>query len=118
MEYVIVITGSNWQDTPLHYEIIESINNGNFPPQMPYFSGEKMSYHYFVDFHTAILEKVYGFLPQLVPFLASVFALLRDMSDKKRIVLAGIVTGLVFPFHVFAFICGYVAFFFSVLLNL
>jgi hypothetical protein len=203
--YGIVITGSNWQDTPLHYEIIESINNGNFPPQMPYYSGEKMSYHYFVDFHTAILEKAYGFLPKLVPFLDAVFilifavsvyglargngrrtaiiaaviatfgwgfsyfglfsalvngqfnpytnymyqyqgfyglpqifdnllqqrpmlvglpvfalvlALLRGMDDKKRIVLAGIVTGLVFPFHVFSFICAYVAFFFSVLLNL
>src|SRR4030042_6541357 len=80
MEYVIVITGSNWQDTPLHYEIIESINNGNFPPQMPYFSGEKMSYHYFVDFHTAILEKVYGFLPTLVPFLDAVFILIFALS--------------------------------------
>jgi hypothetical protein len=201
----IVITGSNWQDTPLHYEIIESINNGNFPPQMPYFSGEMMNYHYFVDFHTAILEKVCGFLPQLMPFLDAVFilifslsiygltrghgrraaiiatviatfgwgfsyfglfsalangqfspysnymyqyggffglpepfdnllqqrpmliglpvfalvlALLRDMDDKKRIVLAGIVTGLVFPFHAFSFICAYAAFFLSLLLNL
>ena len=25
-QYGIVLTGSNWQDTPLHYEIIESIN--------------------------------------------------------------------------------------------
>ena len=24
----VVLTGSNWQDTPMHYEIIESINNG------------------------------------------------------------------------------------------
>ncbi len=202
--YGIVITGSNWQDTPLHYEIIESINNGNFPPQMPYFSGEMMSYHYFVDFHTAILEKAYGFLPTLVPFLDAVFilifalsiygltrghgrraaliatviatfgwgfsyfglfsalangqfspysnymyqysgfygipevfdnllqqrpmlmglpvfalvlALLRGTDDKRRILLAGIVTGLVFPFHAFSFICAYVAFFLSILLN-
>jgi hypothetical protein len=34
-EYGIVLTGSNWQDTPFHYEIIESLNNGNFPPQTP-----------------------------------------------------------------------------------
>ncbi|MDI9577372.1 MAG: hypothetical protein QM398_04480, partial [Thermoproteota archaeon] len=34
-DYGIVITGANWQDTPFHYEIIESINNGNFPPQTP-----------------------------------------------------------------------------------
>ena len=72
-EFGIVITGSNWQDTPLHYEIIESINNGNFPPEMPYYSGNMMNYHYFVDFHTAILEKVYGFLPKLLPLLNAVF---------------------------------------------
>jgi hypothetical protein len=200
----IVITGSNWQDTPLHYEIIESINNGNFPPQMPYYSGEIMNYHYFVDFHTAILEKVYGFLPQLLPFLnagfilifalavyslarengkraaafatliatfgwgfsylglfsaltsgqfiptqnymyqygeffglppmldnllqqrplliglpvfALVLTLLRDMEDKKRVLLAGIVTGLLFPFHAVSFLCAYVAYFVSLLLN-
>jgi hypothetical protein len=200
----IVITGSNWQDTPLHYEIIESINNGNFPPQTPYYSGETMNYHYFVDFHTAILEKVYGFLPQLLPFLnggfiliyalavyslarengkrAAVFAtliatfgwgfsyfglfsaltsgqfiptqnymyqygeffglppmldnllqqrplliglpvfalvltLLRDMEDKNRVLLAGIVTGLLFPFHAVSFLCAYVAYFVGLLLN-
>jgi hypothetical protein len=200
----IVITGSNWQDTPLHYEIIESINNGNFPPQMPYYSGEIMNYHYFVDFHTAILEKVYGFLPKLLPFLNAVFilvfalavyslarvngkraatfatliatfgwglsylglfsaltggqfdpsqnymyqyngffglppmldnllqqrplliglpvfafvlTLLRDMEDKNRIILAGIVTGLLFPFHAVSFLCAYAAYFVSILLN-
>jgi hypothetical protein len=200
----IVITGSNWQDTPLHYEIIESINNGNFPPQMPYYSGENMNYHYFVDFQTAILEKVYGFLPKLLPFLNAVFilifavavyslarvngkrsavfatliatfgwglsyvslfsalssgqfnpatnymyqfngffglppildnllqqrplliglpvfafvlALLRDMEDKNRTLLAGVVTGLLFPFHAVSFICAYVAYFVSLLLK-
>jgi hypothetical protein len=200
----IVLTGSNWQDTPLHYEIIESINNGNFPPQMPYYSGERMTYHYFVDFHTAILEKVYGFLPQLLPFLNAIFiaifamsvyslsrvngrraaafstilatfgwgfsyfvlfsaltnnsfnpaqnyayqygglfglppifdnllqqrpllvglpvfafvlALLKDVDNKNRVILAGIVTGLVFPFHAVSFICCYVAYFASLLVN-
>ena len=72
-QYGIVLTGSNWQDTPLHYEIIESINHGNFPPQMPNYAGEPLTYHYFVDFHTAIIEKVYGYLPQLLPFLNAVF---------------------------------------------
>jgi hypothetical protein len=200
----IVITGSNWQDTPLHYEIIESVNNGNFPTQMPYYSGESMNYHYFVDFHTAILEKLYGFLPQLLSFLNAVFilvfalavyvlareygkraaifatiiailgwgfsffglfsaltsgqfsptqnymyqygeffglppmldnlfqqrplllglpvfalvlVLLRDMEDKNRLFLAGIVTGLLFPFHSIAFLCAYVAYVISLLLN-
>ncbi len=200
----IVITGSNWQDTPMHYEIIESINNGNFPPDMPYHAGETMNYHYFVDFHTAILEKVYGFLPTLLPIANAIFilifalsmyslvrangeqaanyttiiatfgwgfsflllfsalangqfniaqnytyqyngffglppifdnllqqrplllglpvfafvlTLLRNMEDKRRILLAGIIAGLVFPFHMFAFLCACIAYFFSVLLN-
>jgi hypothetical protein len=200
----IVITGSNWQDTPLHYEIIESINNGNFPPEMSHYSGNIMNYHYFVDFHTAILGKVYGFLPKLLPFLNAVFTLifglavyslarangkraavfatliatfgwglsyfgffsaltggqfdpsqnymyqydgffglppmldnllqqrplliglpvfalvltlLRDMEDKNRIILAGVVTGLLFPFHAVSFLCAYAAYFVSMLLN-
>ena len=38
-QYGIVMTGSNWQDTPFHYEIIESLNQGNFPPQTPNYIG-------------------------------------------------------------------------------
>ena len=79
-QYGIVLTGSNWQDTPLHYEIIESINNGNFPPQMPNFAGVPMTYYYFVDFHTAIIEKVFGYLPQLLPFLNAVFILVFGLA--------------------------------------
>jgi hypothetical protein len=196
-QYGIVLTGSNWQDTPLHYEIIESINNGNFPPQMPNFAGYPETYHYFVDFHTAIVEKMFGYLPMLLPFLNAVFivvfalaiyalardygrkvaviatvlgvfgwglsyfglfsalingtfnpgqnyifqyggtfglpsvfdnllqqrpmlvglpafalvlVLLRNMDNKKRILLAGVVTGLVFEFHNVAFFCCYVAY--------
>jgi len=201
----IVITGSNWQDTPLHYEIIESINAGNFPPEMPYYSGVEMSYHYFIDFHTAILEKVYGFMPKLLPisnaifilvFALSVYSLakangerealfstilatfgwgfsyfillsalltgefnpasnytyqyngffglppifdnllqqrpllmglpafafvlnlLRDLENRGRMVLAGIITGLLFPFHIISFLCCFVAYFIMIILNL
>jgi hypothetical protein len=196
-QYGIVITGSNWQDTPFHYEIIESLNNGNFPPQTPNYIGTPLTYHYFVDFHTAIVESVYGYLPTALPVLNALFivvfavaiyalarhygrraavvatvlgifgwglsytglfsalfdgtfspyqnyiyqfgqmfglpsifdnllqqrpllmglpvfalvlALLRDMSDKNRLLLAGILTGLVFPFHNVAFFCCYVAY--------
>ena len=201
----IVLTGSNWQDTPFHYEIIESINNGNFPPQTPNYVGTPLTYHYFVDFNNAILEKVYGYLPTLLPFLNAVFiavfalamyalarpfgrraaviamvlgvfgwglsyfglfnalfsgqfsvsqnygyqfgqlfglppifdnllqqrpmlvglpafalvlALLRNMDDKKRILLAGIVTGLVYQFHNVAFFCCYVVFAVCLLVNI
>jgi uncharacterized membrane protein len=203
-EHGIVITGSNWQDTPLHYSIIESINNGNFPPEMPYYSGVRISYHYFVDLHTAILEKVYGFMPKLLPILNAVFILifalsiyslaringekeaafstiiatfgwgfsyftlfsavltgefnpwqnysyqynsffglppifdnllqqrplliglpafafvlnlLRDLKDRNRIFLAGIITGLLFPFHTLSFFCCFVAYLINIVLN-
>ncbi|MGB7001034.1 MAG: hypothetical protein WBE22_03330 [Halobacteriota archaeon] len=77
----IMLTGSNWQDTPMHYGIIESINNGNFPPQMPYYAGVDMTYHYFVDFHTAILEKAFGaFLPRLIVFTNAFFVFLFALS--------------------------------------
>jgi hypothetical protein len=204
-DYGIVITGSNWQDTPFHYEIIESINQGNFPPQTPNYISTPLTYHYFVDFHTAILENMYGYLPTLLPFLNAVFigvfavamyalgrhygrrvaviatvlgvfgwgfsyfglfdalingsfapwtnyifqfkgqfglpsifdnllqqrpmlmglpvfalvlALLRDMSDSNRLLLAGVLTGLVFQFHNVAFFCCYVAFAAAVLFSI
>ena len=223
-QYGIVVTGSNWQDTPFHYEIIESINQGNFPPQTPNYVGTPLTYHYFVDFHTAIIEKMYGYLPTLLPVLNALFilvfafavyalarpygrkaaviatvlgvfgwglsyfglfsalftgqfnpnnnyiyqfgklwqwqfdpnqnyfnqligqlfglpsifdnllqqrpllvglpafafvlALLRDMSDRNRLILAGIMTGLVYQFHNVAFFCCYVAFAVCLLLNL
>jgi hypothetical protein len=200
----IVITGSNWQDTPLHYGIIESINQGNFPPQYPDYAGQKMTYHYFVDFHTAIIENMVGYLPKLLPVLNAVFilvfalsiyalardlgrrtaiiatvlavfgwgfsyfglfqallsgqfsvsqnyiyqyggtfglpsifdnllqqrpmlmglpvfalvlALLKNMEDKNRLLLAGILTGLVFEFHNVAFFCCYVAFAMGIVLS-
>ncbi|MCW4029244.1 MAG: hypothetical protein NWE92_06315 [Candidatus Bathyarchaeota archaeon] len=204
-EYGIVITGTSWQDMPFHYEIIESINQGNFPPQTPNYIGTPLSYHYFVDFHTAIVEKMYGFLPSLLPILSAVFmvifglalyalarpfgrraavvatvlgifgwgfiyfgliqallngtfnpstnfglqfgdwfglpsvfdnllqqrpmfvglpafalvlALLGNLEDKRRVVLAGLITGLVFQFHNVAFFCCFVAYTIALLWNL
>jgi hypothetical protein len=204
-QYGIVLTGSNWQDTPFHYEIIESINQGNFPPQTPNYIGTPLTYHYFVDFHTAIIEKMYGYLPTLLPLLNALFilvfalsiyalarpygrraaiiatvlavfgwglsyfglfsalfngqfdpnqnyiyqfgklfglpsmfdnllqqrpllvglpafalvlALLRNIDDKNRLLLAGIITGLVYQFHNVAFFCCYVAFAVCLLLNI
>lgn len=199
-----VLTGVNWQDGPFHYEIIESLNNGNFPPQTPNYVGVPLSYHYFVDFHTAILEKVYGYLPTLMPVLNACFiavfalamyalarpygkqagfiaaivsvfgwgfsyidlfrnllsggslsnatymqygglfglppiydnllnqrpmliglpafvlvlALLRNMDDPKRLLLAGLFTGLVYQFNNIAFFCCGLAYIIGLLINL
>lgn len=72
-EDYIVLSGSNWQDAPFHLEIIESLNQGNFPPEDPTFAGEPLHYHYFVDLHTAVLEKPLDFYPRLMLYVNSFF---------------------------------------------
>lgn len=75
-----IMSGPNWQDTAMHLSIIESISEGNFPPQAPYFSGQELSYYYFADFHSAIVSLMSGkFFPQVLvllnPFFAAIFFL-------------------------------------------
>lgn len=95
----IVLSGSNWQDTPYHYEIIESMNSGNFPPQEPSFAGLSLRYHYFVDSHTAILEKPLGYQPRLMLYLnslffplffLSVYAFARRISSRKAAIFSAV----------------------------
>jgi len=90
-----VMSGPNWQDTAMHLSIIESITQGNFPPQAPYFSGQTLTYYYFSDLHAAIVNTMFGkFFPEILdllnPFLAmtflfSVFALAYQLTKKKII---------------------------------
>ncbi len=49
--------GSNWSDLGVHLSISQSVNAGNFPPQVPYFAGEPLVYHWFADFHAAIAAR-------------------------------------------------------------
>ena len=46
--------GWNWSDLLVHVAIGNSIVHGNFPPEVPYFAGEALTYHWFADFHGAI----------------------------------------------------------------
>jgi hypothetical protein len=57
--------------------------------------------------------------PMLVglPVFALVLALLKDMNDERRLVLAGVLTGLVYQFHNVAFFCCYVVFASSLIFN-
>lgn len=76
----INMSASNWQDTPMHLGIIESISQGNFPPQAPYYSGVPLNYYYFADFHSAILATLGGtFFPRILvydnPFFVFIFSL-------------------------------------------
>jgi hypothetical protein len=52
--------GSNWSDLGVHLSIAQSLNAGNFPPQVPYFAGEPLIYHWFADFHAAIVARSAG----------------------------------------------------------
>ena len=52
--------GSNWSDLGVHLSIAQSLNAGNFPPQVPYFAGEPLIYHWFADFHAAIAARAAG----------------------------------------------------------
>jgi len=50
--------GSNWSDLGVHLSIAQTLNSGgNFPPDVPYFAGVPLVYHWFADFHAAILAE-------------------------------------------------------------
>jgi hypothetical protein len=50
--------GSNWSDLGVHLSIAQTLNAGaNFPPEVPYFAGVPLVYHWFADFHAAILAE-------------------------------------------------------------
>jgi hypothetical protein len=52
----VVAGGTNWSDLGVHLSIAETLNAGaNFPPEVPYFAGVPLVYHWFADFHAAIL---------------------------------------------------------------
>ena len=54
----VISGGSNWSDLGVHLSIAETLNAGaNFPPEVPYFAGVPLVYHWFADFHAAILAE-------------------------------------------------------------
>lgn len=105
-EGYFVMGGPNWQDTAMHLSIIQSLTQGNFPPQAPYFSGQPLSYYYFSDFHAAIVNTFFGrFFPEVLillnPFLVmtfffSVFALSFAITKKK---IFSVISGIAAVFY-------------------
>jgi hypothetical protein len=93
----LVMSAVNWQDTALHMSITQSLTQGNFPPQAPYFSGQSLSYYYFSDLHSAIIALTYGkFFPRIFvydnPLLVGVFvicvySLAYEFSKSKKLSL-------------------------------
>jgi hypothetical protein len=74
--------GSNWSDLGVHLSIAQTLNAGApFPPDVPYFAGAPLVYHWFADFHAAILAEAAGLfsVPAMVvqsTLLAAALALL------------------------------------------
>src|SRR5688572_18890838 len=95
--------GWNWSDLLVHVAIGSSISAGNFPPEVPYFAGVPLTYHWFADFHGAIASTVAGFEIIPVYFASSalfaavlalvVWALARRLTGDRRV--ASIATILV-----------------------
>lgn len=88
----IAAGGSNWSDLGVHLSIAQSLNAGNFPPQVPYFAGEPLIYHWFSDFHAAIVARAAGVfaIPSFVvssAILAGALALL--VHGLARTILRG-----------------------------
>ena len=91
----IVLSVPNWQDTSMHLGIIESITQGNFPPQAPYYAGQPLNYYFFADFHASILNEMFGkFFPRMIVydnsllaaiFFLSVFALMKEVIKERWI---------------------------------
>ncbi|MEK6192360.1 MAG: hypothetical protein AABM41_08565 [Chloroflexota bacterium] len=98
----VSVGGSNWSDLGVHLSIAQSVNAGNFPPQVPFFAGEPLIYHWFADFHAALLAEAAGlfavpaFVVQsalLAGSLALVvhglaLAIVRDWSARRTAFLA------------------------------
>jgi hypothetical protein len=84
--------GSNWSDLGVHLSIAQSLNAGNFPPQVPYFASEPLIYHWFADLHAAIVARAAGIfaIPSFV-FSSAVLtgALALLVHDLGRAVLYG-----------------------------
>ncbi len=67
--------GWNWSDLLVHVAIGASIVHGNFPPEVPYFAGAPLTYHWFADLHGAITSSVAGIdLIQVYFTTSAVFA--------------------------------------------
>ena len=66
--------GWNWSDFLVHISIGKSIAAGNFPPQVPYFAGVPLTYHWFADFHGALTALVAGI--DIIPVYAISSALM------------------------------------------
>ena len=98
-----------------YFGLFSALFNGQFDPNQNYIYQFSKLFGLPSMFDNLLQQR-----PLLVglPAFALVLALLRDMDDRNRLILAGIITGLVYQFHNVAFFCCYVAFVVCLILNL
>ena len=75
--------GWNWSDLLVHVSIGSSIAAGNFPPEVPYFAGVPLTYHWFADFHGAITSTVAGV--DLIPVYFADERAVRGRPGARRL---------------------------------
>ena len=75
--------GWNWSDLLVHVAIGSSISAGNFPPEVPYFAGVPLTYHWFADFHGAIASTVAGL--DIIPVYFASSALFAGGPRARRL---------------------------------
>jgi len=101
----------NYTDLSYHLSIISSfIEQTNFLPENPQSAGAKMSYHFLVNFHSAILH-LGGFdlfLSVIIPQILFSFALATVLYYFYKLVLKSEIATF---FSVFLLIMGHIAFF-------
>lgn len=84
--------GWNWSDLLVHVSIAQSVKDGNFPPEVPFFSGADLAnYHWFGDFHVAILARIAQ--TDVIPVLILSNALLAGALALCVCELARVLTG-------------------------
>jgi hypothetical protein len=83
--------GWNWSDLLVHVAIGSSIAAGNFPPEVPYFAGAPLTYHWFADFHGAIASTAAGL--DVIPVLFASSALFAGVLALVVWALAVRLTG-------------------------
>src|SRR3990170_8660807 len=101
-----VIAGNRlvWTDWPVHLAIISSFVHGdNFPPQNPLYAGQIISYPFFADFLSAILQvlgaslKTSFVMSGIILGLSAVFLLYylgTLLTKRKSTAIIGVFVGL------------------------
>lgn len=99
----VIVGGWNYGDYFLHVSVMNSVNNGNFPPQEPVYAGEPLRYHWFIDLHTAVVSKLLNLFPSFPSVidsslgvgLLSLFSYLvafHFTKDRKAALLCALLT--------------------------